>query len=86
MERYTARNRAGERVSVSGEEYARMTGGGAARAYIARVYAGRMTLEAVPEELRGEVEAAAAARTEFSGAYRLTAEEALDIILGGDGA
>lgn len=76
-------NKSGDRVSVTRTEYTRMVGDRTTRAYIAKVYNGRMTPEEVPEELREAVEAAVAARTEFSGEFRLPDKEALEILMGG---
>lgn len=83
MGRYTVKNRHGDRVLVSKEEYERLCGTRETIRYVSGVYRGGMQLEDVPEELRQTVADAVAARTEFSGEYAIPATEALNILTGG---
>jgi hypothetical protein len=76
-------------VEVSGEEFTAVIGDDTTRPYAGKVYSGVMSIDEVPEDLREAVAAVVAARTERFGAWEereLSAQEALDIIVGGSEA
>lgn len=76
-------------VEVSESEFFALAGDDTTRPYAGKVYRGEMPIDEVPEDLREAVAAVVAARTERFGAWEereLTAQEALDIIVGGSEA
>lgn len=76
-------------VEVSESEFLAVVGDDTTRPYAGKVYRGEMPIEEVPEDVREAVAAVVAAKVERFGAWEereLTAQEALDIIVGGNEA
>lgn len=83
---YRVTDKNGVRQSVSKDEYERLVGTRDTRPYVFGVWAGRMALADVPEALRTPVEQSVAARTAFSGEYKLSDKTVAETLIGGNKA